>query len=213
MCGNERRSTASRHRWVPRTCSQAAGPLVPDGWKIRFAPSERGAGIKRRTYHRPTTVHPRTHGEQLASPLAHRADVRFTPVRTGSSSQAAWPGRWLPVHPRTHGEQAPRSASVMPTHGSPPYARGAGVVNTLGHSSVRFTPVRTGSSATGRSCPTAQPVHPRTHGEQLRSSSRSARLGGSPPYARGAECRHPLHEHAERFTPVRTGSRVQASTP
>ena len=61
----------------------------------------------------------------------------------------------------------------------------------------------------GSYSPELPPVHPRAYGEQAKQIANAIANGGSPPCVRGAACCPCRSQDRVRFTPVRTGSRVQ----
>ena len=81
--------------------------------------------------------------------------VRFTPVRTG---------RRRPVLP-----------GGRCGHGSPPYARGGDEDRGFHAGRDRFTPVRTGRRTTTSMRRAWRSVHPRTHGEDAFTGTRTTR--------------------------------------
>ena len=95
--------------------------------------------------------------------------------------------------------------------GSPPCVRGAGPCRGQIPTSLRFTPVRTGSSLrAGSKCQTPA-VHPRAYGEQRSTLCNTGFGDGSPPCVRGAADKTGEINECLRFTPVRTGSSWRAS--
>ena len=133
---------------------------------------------------------------------------RFTPVRTGSRDGLRGMRTVLAVHPRAYGEQHRVCAGGEVVRGSPPCVRGAVDDHFPNLPGLRFTPVRTGSR--GDAAPRTQrsPVHPRAYGEQVDVARDPHQHVGSPPCVRGAVSIHFKPLRAPRFTPVRTGSRI-----
>ena len=134
---------------------------------------------------RPSTVHPRVHGEDRPHRRRLEGPHRFTPVCTGKTPRLSLAGRSITVHPRVHGEDADR--------------------DDLLNAGGRFTPVCTGKTRRPAEPRPSFSVHPRVHGEDVMSTTICSTTCGSPPCARGRPDPPDRGIVPIRFTPVCTG--------
>ena len=151
---------------------------------------------------------------------------RSTPARAGSLSSSASSALSRRVDPRARGvavfephprhcrgELTPARAGVAghgPTgavwhRGSPPRARGPGVVPVLAGWVLHFTPARAGSRRESDRRVGALTVHPRARGVTPRLGRRRFPGSGSPPRARGNAAPPWPRPSGPGFTPARAG--------
>ena len=114
------------------------------------------------------------------------------------------------VHPRGHGEHQLLVSGAVIIHGSSPWARGTRAISTWLSCTARFIPVGTGNTLYGFLGRTRITVHPRGHGEHLKTTMVSESNFGSSPWARGTLERAKLYYEWPRFIPVGTGNTVES---
>ena len=156
---------------------------------------------------RPWWDHPRLRGEQVkrkegrskmegSPPLARGTEMRghfgaesmgITPACAGNS--LLWPRTCRPWwdHPRLRGEQPSRRYADAVQIGSPPLARGTGIVLRALRARYRITPACAGNRPHSLSAASASRDHPRLRGEQMLHAVTCAQQRGSPPLARGTD--------------------------
>ena len=88
-------------------------------------------------------------------------------------------------HPRLRGEKDGCSMSPVPPRGSPPLARGKGLIFGISFSRPRITPACVGKRAHFRDFLLPSKDHPRLRGEKDIVDLKPTLLIGSPPLARG----------------------------
>ena len=213
-----RRSALTDH---PRVRGEQTGGLVVPGGHRGSPPRARGAGPRDRP--RPPRVRGEQNGGDLVklhrtgSPPRARGAARdlvcvgrgsgITPACAGSSTGPAPAGSSPGDHPRVRGEQGLMRFTPQAGSGSPPRARGAGLVGQVAVAAHGITPACAGSS--GRPGPGRRSSrdHPRVRGEQRGSADDGAGARGSPPRARGAVGLAGAEERAAWITPACAGSR------
>ena len=110
------------------------------------------------------------------------------------------------------GEQLTISIDPSVSLGSPPHARGAGLLEHLGHMLVGITPACAGSSCAWTASRPRARDHPRMRGEQLMYAFSIVPSVGSPPHARGAGNPVDGDEQKLGITPACAGSSGNAIT-
>ncbi len=135
-----------------------------------------------------------------------KSNGRITPARAGSSGFPFHPSKlhWdhparagsrlhhhaglfhTEDHPRSRGEQSTDAPPASPPGGSPPLARGAGIMHATLWCSSRITPARAGSRPPAPRASGSGRDHPRSRGEQTPRTTSRFMPSGSPPLARGA---------------------------
>ena len=123
-----------------------------------------------------SSVHPRTHGEDVHARLELLCSLGSPPYTRGrlSTPLGSRPGHT--VHPRTHGEDLTRQTSTFDRGGSPPYTRGRLHWVVITQSEFRFTPVHTGKTQRRLNLTSTITVHPRTHGEDTNNLRRKRKF-------------------------------------
>ena len=178
-------------------------------------------------------AHPRSRGEHHrvpiyrllirrgSSPLARGARLRvdgeavvdrLIPARAGSTTPSPARGSSRPAHPRSRGEHIVLVLAAIVAGGSSPLARGARQPRARARHDPGLIPARAGSTLTRAGTPTRCPAHPRSRGEHETHSTRSGRLSGSSPLARGARAGDGRRARAARLIPARAGSTASRST-
>ena len=181
-------------------CVRGAG-AGHDGQRdgLRFTPVRTGSSVRRTAAGRHRSVHPRAYGEQANGGWVHLqidgsppcvrggggrrergvVDRRFTPVRTGKRRGGRDNPAASAVHPRAYGEETPTVVCGETCYGSPPCVRGR--VQRPHADPIaypRFTPVRNGKGADGRTeslhVPLFTPTRTRNSKEQFRARSLSS---------------------------------------
>ena len=157
----------------------------------RFIPARAGNSVIAHLPPVGPAVHPRSCGEQHVGCSTWRSSVgssplvrgtasgqmgsaiadRFIPARAGNRPQRPPQTANLPVHPRSCGEQSGARPDEAPTGGSSPLVRGTDVQQAQEFQRGRFIPARAGNSFPRASHAGGRAVHPRSCGEQRRSSS------------------------------------------
>ena len=170
--------------------------------------------------------HPRLRGEQLSSafsflvilgspPLARgtgeprRTYCRgsgITPACAGNSCIISVSATAARDHPRLRGEQKSSATKSSGSAGSPPLARGTGIISSFSFSFARITPACAGNSESARDGQIAAEDHPRLRGEQLLPQPLPQNGEGSPPLARGTEMLSKTLYATARITPACAGN-------
>ena len=152
-----------------------------------------------------TTVHPRRRGEHtldvtgddatigsspqargtLILPAFTSTSTRFIPAGAGNTLQQNSQRSSRPVHPRRRGEHSPFLPLPVRNAGSSPQARGTPRTLEPCRSFWRFIPAGAGNTSHIVTLEGATTVHPRRRGEHNGSKSRTTRIAGSSPQARG----------------------------
>ncbi len=141
---------------------------------------------------------------QVPAPPAER----ITPACAGSSADWRRPSAGCADHPRMRGEQPAGGQIVHRYWGSPPHARGAGVIQRGPGYRRWITPACAGSRRSRWALWSRGWDHPRMRGEQHPPFGEPATFDGSPPHARGAGWRGRHDARRRRITPACAGSRT-----
>ena len=91
------------------------------------------------------------------------------------------------------------------TMGSPPHARGKGVLGSRGSAQYRITPARAGKSTGDQIVVAEVEDHPRTRGEKDETRNNAIVTLGSPPHARGKDPDTVESANPYGITPARAG--------
>ena len=133
---------------------------------------------------RPAGSSPLTRGKHRDTGLWLRGR-RLIPAHAGKTSGRSVRRDAVPAHPRSRGENSGRPKTCATRTGSSPLTRGKLGLNLTLTGCLRLIPAHAGK--TWRSCAASSPVraHPRSRGENLRSSAEASRPCGSSPLTRG----------------------------
>ena len=137
----------------------------------------------------------------------------ITPACAGSRSTLQGRRGSGPDHPRVRGEQTIENDIPGSRMGSPPRARGAGVLTQPTDGARGITPACAGSRRRTSGRRSAGSDHPRVRGEQFPPVVAVGDGAGSPPRARGAGRVHTRELARIRITPACAGSRGWRSGP
>ena len=131
----------------------------------------------------------------LGSPPLARGTVRkveailkgdgITPACAGNRNRATKNWEEARDHPRLRGEQPIVDVKNRKSPGSPPLARGTGVLYMMGKATNGITPACAGNSQLTKHRRNFSEDHPRLRGEQYTYRGHTQRIRGSPPLARG----------------------------
>ena len=94
----------------------------------------------------------------------------------------------------------------MVIFGSSPLARGTCLHHFAAANKRRLIPARAGNISRFASTPTRRAAHPRSRGEHSVRASKTARVSGSSPLARGTSGRTHYRLHWRRLIPARAGN-------
>ena len=170
-------------------------------------------------------AHPRSRGENRvlrgvvlsvggSSPLtrgkleetgADLAQAGLIPAHAGKTRMRFWRSGARPAHPRSRGENSGMVVVPMVTSGSSPLTRGKPRLARRGVVRRGLIPAHAGK--TRRICGTATPkwAHPRSRGENLRSSISRLSRSGSSPLTRGKLIAVHSHDACDRLIPAHAG--------
>ena len=183
------RATATPSTRTPRDHPRVRGEQgqhsADDHVQQGSPPRARGAGSTLSRRPRPAGITPACAGSRVCS------DIDLSP---------SWD------HPRVRGEQKWTAPAAAYTAGSPPRARGAGMVPAPGRVTCGITPACAGSRTSCRRSGGHGRDHPRVRGEQSAEFTRTAWVVGSPPRARGAGVDRGRRDAGPGITPACAGS-------
>ena len=150
-------------------------------------------------------AHPRSRGENTANPCATHlstgsspltrgkrarvgdqgSDDRLIPAHAGKTARVSLSHYACPAHPRSRGENT-RYGSVPPgPTGSSPLTRGKRPPRDADPGGPGLIPAHAGKTPSVRTAQYSPPAHPRSRGENARSSRMFVRRRGSSPLTRG----------------------------
>ena len=208
-----------------------AGPGRFKGWGI--TPARAGKSCLVSTHLPASQDHPRTRGEKRmmlvvvmptsgspphARGKGHLFKVQInglgiTPARAGKSSRLCREIHLKLDHPRTRGEKDKLLIDQIGLEGSPPHARGKGVVTVPTVMVGGITPARAGKRYHLLAITDGNRDHPRTRGEKGNMDISAVVGQGSPPHARGKGTFSPTTYLGCRITPARAGKRWGKTCP
>ena len=171
------------------------------------------------------TAHPRSRGENAAlkltrlwsigsSPLTRgklpKRDLsggsgRLIPAHAGKTCSPAPPGPRPSAHPRSRGENVHIVRMVTRQGGSSPLTRGKLKLTAVHPASNRLIPAHAGKTADHFGVTLVNKAHPRSRGENSRSSSASGATCGSSPLTRGKPDMHKVRIFEQRLIPAHAG--------
>ena len=131
---------------------------------------------------------------------------RITPACAGNSDIYRFAPGDAEDHPRLRGEQASLLPPLSAASGSPPLARGTGLIFHKNRNFFGITPACAGNSAWTILGLKPRRDHPRLRGEQGDTWAEWPLGVGSPPLARGTEKFLHLFAHTLRITPACAGN-------
>ena len=134
----------------------------------------------------PSGSSPRARGTAIVMSLTS-SQTGIIPACAGNRSRHACTKAIRRDHPRVRGEQTSRPTMDTCGAGSSPRARGTGVHGSVEHREAGIIPACAGNRRRGWRPTTDSRDHPRMRGEQLSVMSRSVKLLGSSPHARGTD--------------------------
>ena len=154
---------------------------------------------------------PRARGEVVAI-IPARGRRGITPACAGRRMTNCWKYLQKKDHPRVRGEKLDLSQQYHARKGSPPRARGEGLLQGLHRALGGITPACAGRSSSRKflKCPARD--HPRVRGEKYPVIMLSRRHTGSPPRARGEVASFFGTPHECGITPACAGRRSGSSS-
>ncbi len=150
----------------PPRARGAVGADLRPGPEGRITPACAGSRWPARYRRCRQPDHPRVRGEQDVLVRSAFGLTGITPACAGSRDGRHDVADVEQDHPRVRGEQHPPLVHDRPLAGSPPRARGAGLVDLAAGVPRRITPACAGSRRTRRRPGRSAPDHPRVRGEQ-----------------------------------------------
>ena len=198
---------------------------TPDRVARGLIPARAGKTRAQVCDHSGPPAHPRSRGENVevierlahrvgSSPLARgkllcaiiaRLRARLIPARAGKTSLVSPFEFRGAAHPRSRGENAAAAAGYVVKSGSSPLARGKRSVRPTPGRWWRLIPARAGKTCRTEGRGLWIAAHPRSRGENHRSTRVDERVVGSSPLARGKQGYTLLHGHDSRLIPARAG--------
>ncbi len=109
------------------------------------------------------------------------------PAHAGKTARATATPSWRPAHPRSRGENSMPTPSALPAPGSSPLTRGKQDAVTRADYRRRLIPAHAGKTESGGKAWNKATAHPRSRGENPRSSLRTCQKAGSSPLTRGKQ--------------------------
>ena len=226
---SDRRGEHSRPGSSPLARGKLEGRLAALSGQ-RLIPARAGKTLAIGTKTPTHPAHPRSRGENNlseddssfwrgSSPLA-RGKLRrlpssslrsgLIPARAGKTPRIAPIARARRAHPRSRGENDPSPDLITQGSGSSPLARGKPIRQGHGWIIPRLIPARAGKTVGVRGGGFVAWAHPRSRGENGRTSLPSSPVNGSSPLARGKLRRRRSNGARARLIPARAGKIVGA---
>ena len=198
----------------------------------RLIPAHAGKTRGRRSAPRSFRAHPRSRGENEhtlervddawgSSPLTRgkprvRVGVilsdRLIPAHAGKTSGVRTASRTRGAHPRSRGENIQGMADALKNVGSSPLTRGKLILSARPNVNGGLIPAHAGKTCAAAGDRRHCPAHPRSRGENVVSSSRSASPLGSSPLTRGKLDGIRVRHLPLRLIPAHAGKTHRAST-
>ena len=135
----------------------------------------------------------------------------ITPACAGKRPKFSSVTSLMPDHPRLRGEKLGSGSCSRLQRGSPPLARGKEVNISSAKVIEGITPACAGKRCLPSSTTKPARDHPRLRGEKSGRFPARAFWRGSPPLARGKECRLRRRPRRHRITPACAGKRLKGS--
>ena len=149
---------------------------------------------------------PLARGKEVVDHGAERT-CGITPACAGKSRRTLQFYSSRRDHPRLRGEKRLTGNTVVEDTGSPPLARGKGILHNFYSKAERITPACAGKSHSGKAWKRQPWDHPRLRGEKSHSSPIGISGRGSPPLARGKGVADGFSFLRVRITPACAGKR------
>ena len=154
---------------------------------------------------RTTEAHPRSRGENAysardfsnragSSPLTRgkparrigsRSPLGLIPAHAGKTAGGQRRIGPSTAHPRSRGENTSRGAGSPPPQGSSPLTRGKLLERVCASATIGLIPAHAGKTSPSPEPSPSSPAHPRSRGENRKSSERRPNRWGSSPLTRG----------------------------
>ena len=134
------------------------------------------------------------------------------PAHAGKTGRTPRRLRGPPAHPRSRGENNGPTRSGRTRAGSSPLTRGKRRCPMRPYTAARLIPAHAGKTLACETCVTCYGAHPRSRGENKRSSSVHLYVLGSSPLTRGKHVPNPTRRGDKRLIPAHAGKTVTASS-
>ena len=135
------------------------------------------------------------------------------PAHAGKTPEGPRRSPGAPAHPRSRGEN--RDVMIIPSRrwGSSPLTRGKLVHFLSSHLLIRLIPAHAGKTRSGIPAPGRRRAHPRSRGENNRSSRQFLPVYGSSPLTRGKPLMRAVAADRIRLIPAHAGKTQAGGRP